>query len=146
MRVVSTVLCACFLVCSLCIPALGQGQVCPLQSGSQLCAPLQSQQCQTTVTGLQCRPRTVIYDPAFPGGVRALECTCYDQNVCGPVTVTGNIVSCSGFCPVPPRTISAGLGGRVKGHPDRYPATMRVRFTAVPHGYDTVRSNTSGTA
>jgi hypothetical protein len=151
MRAVSTVLCTCFLVCSLCIPAFGQGQVCPLQPGSQLCAPLQSQQCITTVTGLQCRPRTVIYDPAFPGGVRALECTCYDQNVCGPVTVSGNIVSCSGFCPVPPpgNVCQVWVNGAPSGQ-------TSIDITTVPPGSQihcecaptdtTCGPNTSGTA
>lgn len=82
-------------------PALGQGIICPLPPGDMLCAPLQTQ-CQTTLPSGTCYPTHVIYSPSPTGLVRALNCQCFDQGVCGPVSVQGDFVSCSGFCPVPP--------------------------------------------
>lgn len=102
MRTMISTACIGVFLCCFTNPAAGQGQICPLPPGNTLCAQLQSQQCQTSITGLQCQPRILIYDPVAPDLVRAVDCTCFDQNVCGPVTVNGNIASCSGFCPVPP--------------------------------------------
>lgn len=102
MRNVFTLSIVGLLICCTTIPAQGQGMICPLPPGNTLCAQLQGQQCQTTIVGLECEPTTVIFDPSAPGLVRAVACQCYDDNVCGPVTIQSDFVSCSGFCPVPP--------------------------------------------
>ncbi|HKQ47305.1 MAG TPA: dockerin type I repeat-containing protein [Phycisphaerae bacterium] len=101
-RTVLVAICLC-LCSGFSASAFGQGQVCPLPPGNQLCAPLQAAQCQSTVPGLQCRPTRVVYSPNAAGLVHAVECQCVnDSGVCGPVSVVGDFVRCPGFCPVPP--------------------------------------------
>lgn len=87
----------------LCFISYSFGQpVCPLPPSNNLCASLQTSQCITTVTGTQCRPRVVIFDPAVPGGLVAVDCTCFGPNDCGPLEVVGTDIRCTGVCPTPP--------------------------------------------
>lgn len=79
--------------------------VCPLETYSKLCEPLQAMDCHDDGTGDTCRPDVVVIGPN--GQVQAKRCDCYvDQPTCGPVLVIDipgapTQISCDVNCPDP---------------------------------------------
>lgn len=79
-------------------------EVCPLPTAfsGQLCAPLQTQQCQTPQPqGQQCWPQTIISQGG--GNIVVEQCRCFGQGICGSIEVqqdaTGFRLTCPPGCP-----------------------------------------------
>ena len=76
--------------------------VCPLESFTNICEPLQATDCIADVTGELCKPEVVVVGPNFV--LRAERCDCLADG-CGPIIVAdtpnGTYVSCDALCPDP---------------------------------------------